>query len=86
MLMGKYLDAIQEYQNALSQKSDHTYYYNTAIAWQRIGNKALAETNMQKALDCIQWLSDKTHEKLRIKYQKEIKQIRNSDRPLVWFS
>ncbi len=86
MLMGKYPEAIDAYYVALKLRIDHSYYYQLAAAWYRVGNMTLAKDNIQKALDSVSHLSDNHDKKSKKQYKKELEILNNPGRVLTWWS
>jgi tetratricopeptide (TPR) repeat protein len=63
----------------------HVYYYNRAVALQRLGYFDQAEQSLQQAIDFLLTSDSKDLQKRLKEYQRQLTNLRNRDTPLVWW-
>lgn len=83
--MGHYYEALKAFEDALRIKVDHQYYYNRAVALQRLGQFLYAERALQQAIDCLKGSSEKTAEDDIKKYKRYMLNLRSREKPLIWW-
>jgi tetratricopeptide (TPR) repeat protein len=80
--MGRYNESVEAFDKALSIKAHHSYFYNKAVALQRLGQEANTIKALQQAIDCAN--NTEEHE-IAKDYDGYLKRIRDREKPLIWW-
>ena len=83
--MGHYEDALAAFRTALDIRIHHSYYYNKAVALQRLGRLPDAKQALRQAADCCAFAKSKERRKRVNDYKRALDRIEAGKTPLMWW-